>query len=156
MEIARQQLHAGQEELDLNLDPVMAGTAGRPAASTGARVAGMRSQLLWDVLEAGYERVGFRAVDDEAFEDLVLGRIVEPTSKADTLRVLGDIGVRAPSLRTVFRVLVRCVERDYRGTLAKACLAYSARTAPGRASLVLYDCTTLYFETENEDESDED
>ena len=152
MEIARQQLHAGQEELDLNLDPVTAGAPGRPAASTGARVAGMRSQLLWDVLEAAYERLGFRAVDDEAFEDLVLGRIVEPTSKADTLRALGDIGVRAPSLRTVFRVLVRCVERDYRGTLAKACLAYSARTAAGRASLVLYDCTTLYFETENEDD----
>lgn len=73
MEIARQQLHAGQEELDLNLDPVTAGAPGRPAASTGARVAGMRSQRLWDVLEAAYERLGFRAVGYEAFEDLVLG-----------------------------------------------------------------------------------
>jgi hypothetical protein len=89
MEIARQQLHAGQEAFDLNLDPVTAGApgrSGRSAASRVARVAGMRSQLLWDVLEAGYERLGFGAVGDEAFKDLVLGRIVEPTSKADTLR----------------------------------------------------------------------
>jgi hypothetical protein len=149
MEIARQQLHAGQEVLDLDVAsgtaPTTAGVAG------GARVAGMRSQVLWDVLDEAYARLGFDAVGDEAFKALVLGRIIEPTSKADTLRVLEEIGVAAPSLRTVFRALARCVERDYRDTLARACLAQSASTSAGQASLVLYDCTTLYFETENED-----
>jgi transposase len=115
-------------------------------------VAGTRSQLLWDVLAGAYARLGFDAVDDEAFQALVLGRVIEPTSKADTLRVLADIGVPAPSLRTVFRSLARCIEADYRGALATACLAHSASTAAGRASLVLYDCTTLYFETEIEDD----
>lgn len=150
MEIARQQLHAGQEVLDLDADsppgPAAAGSL------SGARVAGTRSQLLWDVLEAAYARVGFDAVGDQTFKALVLGRVIEPTSKADTLRVLADVGVPAPSLRTVFRSLARCLERDYRGTLATACLAHSATTPAGRVSLVLYDCTTLYFETEVEDD----
>jgi hypothetical protein len=115
-------------------------------------VAGTRSQLLWDVLKAAYARVGFDAVGDQTFKALVLGRVIEPTSKADTLRVLADVGVPAPSLRTVFRSLARCLERDYRGTLATACLAHSATTPAGRVSLVLYDCTTLYFETEVEDD----
>jgi hypothetical protein len=150
MEIARQQLHAGQEALDLGTGP---SAARAPAgAVSGPRVAGTRSQLLWDVLAGAYARLGFDAVDDEAFQALVLGRVIEPTSKADTLRVLADIGVPAPSLRTVFRALARCIEADYRGALATACLAHSASTAAGRASLVLYDCTTLYFETEVEDD----
>jgi hypothetical protein len=146
MEIARQQLHAGQEVLDLGADS--------PAASSvsGARVAGTRSQLLWEALEAAYARLGFDAVGDEAFKALVLCRVIEPTSKADTLRVLADVGVPAPSLRTVFRSLVRCLERDYRGTLSTACLAHSSTTPAGQVSLILYDCTTLYFETEIEDD----
>jgi hypothetical protein len=145
MEIARQRLHAGQGVLDF---PATAGQPGLP----GARIVGMRSRLLWDVLTGAYDRLGFSALGDETFKALTLARVVEPTSKADTIRVLDELGVGSPSLRTIFRTLVRSIERDYRDVLAKACLAHSASTAAGRASLVLYDVTTLYFETENEDE----
>jgi hypothetical protein len=150
MEVARQRLHEGQETLDL---PSAAGAPARveQSASPGARVTGTCSQLLWDVLASAYDRLGFDAVGDEVFRSLVLARIVEPTSKADTIRVLDEIGVPAPALRTIFRALARCVERDYRGQLATACLAHSASTAAGRLSLVLYDCTTLHFETDEED-----
>jgi hypothetical protein len=68
----------------------------------------MRSQLLWNVLAGAYARLGFDAIADEAFSALVLTRIIEPTSKADSLRVLEEIGVTAPALRTVFRALGRC------------------------------------------------
>jgi Transposase DDE domain len=150
MELARQQLHAGQEVLDLGtVSPARQAPGG---SVSGPRVAGTRSQLLWNVLAGAYTRLGFDAVDDVVFQALVLGRVIEPTSKADTLPVLADIGVPAPALRTVFRALALCIERDYRGTLATACLAHSAGTAAGQASLVLYDCTTLYFQTENEDD----
>jgi hypothetical protein len=123
-----------------------------PVVAGGGRVVGTASLLLWDVLQAAYDRLGFGVVADEAFKALVLARIIEPTSKADTLRVFNDIGVVGPSLRTIFRTLARSIKRDYRNILAKACLAYSATTAAGRASLVLYDVTTLYFETETEDD----
>ena len=118
----------------------------------GGRVVGTASLLLWDVLADAYDRLGLAAVGDETFKALVLARVVEPTSKADTIRVLSDLGVAAPSLRTIFRALARSIARDYRGRLAKACLAHSASSPAGRASLVLYDVTTLYFETEAEDE----
>lgn len=143
MEVAHQRLHEGQGVLDL------LPAADTPAGSS-ARVVGAFSQLLWDVLGDAYGTLGFDAVgDDEAFKALVLARIVEPTSnaKADTIRVLAEIGVPAPSLRTIFRSLRRAVDGDYRDTLAKACLADYAR-AVGRASMVLYDVTTLCFETE--------
>lgn len=140
MEIAHQRLHPGQETLEFGSD---AGTA------PGAVVTGSRSRLLWDVLSGAYSRLGFDALGDETFAKLALARIVEPTSKADTIRVLAELGVDAPGLRTVFRSLGRCIERDYRSTIAQACWRHSAI---GAASLVLYDVTTLYFETETEDE----
>jgi len=38
---------------------------------------------------------------DEVFRDLLLERIVEPTSKADSLRVLEDTGTASPALSSV-------------------------------------------------------
>ncbi|NDL56664.1 hypothetical protein F7O44_06225 [Phytoactinopolyspora sp. XMNu-373] len=117
---------------------------GRPVvAGAGGRIVGMSSRLLWRVLTDAYTYLGFDAVADEAFKAMVLARIIEPTSKADTIRVLDEIGVKAPSLRTLFRALQRCQDRDYRDTLAKAATGFSARTT-GTASLVLYDCTVRH------------
>ena len=73
-----------------------------------------------------YDRLGFDAVADEAFKQLVLARIIEPTSKADSLRVLDEVGVEHASLRTMFRSLARAQERGYRDTLAAACFAHAS------------------------------
>ena len=134
MEIARQRLREGQQLLDLasaSAEPT------HPAGLAGARVTGTRSGLLWEALTDAYGLLGFEAVRDETFKALVCARVVEPTSKADTIRVLGELGMPAPSLRTIFRALVRCVQRDYRGTLATACLAHAATRAGGALSLVM-------------------
>jgi hypothetical protein len=56
--------------------------------------------------------LGFSAVRDEAFRALVLGRIIEPTSKVGTVRVLTEVGVGAPSRATSQRCLRRIVERS--------------------------------------------
>ena len=96
-----------------------------------------------------YDALGFSAVRDEAFRALVLGRIIEPTSKVDTVRVLTEVGVTAPSRATSQRCLRRIVERDYRDTISHAC--YTHATRGGGLALVLYDLTTLYFETPRED-----
>nr|WP_235856945.1 hypothetical protein [Occultella glacieicola] len=39
-----------------------------------------------------YRLLGFEKLGDEAFRSLVLARIIEPTSKADTIRDLEEIG----------------------------------------------------------------
>ena len=44
---------------------------------------------------------------DAVFRDLVLARIIEPTSKADSLRVLAETGVATVDYRTVTRHLPR-------------------------------------------------
>jgi len=102
---------------------------------------------LWDGLSSAYDQLGFaRAVGgDEVFRQLVLARIIEPTSKADSLRVLAEVGVDAVSYPTLNRRLRGYAAEEFRRKLAAACAAH-ARLGP--ASLVLYDVSTLYFETD--------
>ena len=96
---------------------------------------------------AAYDVLGFdtAAGGDEVFRDLVLARIIEPTSKVDALRVLEETGVAPPSYPTLKRRLPVFAKPDFRQALSAACAAH-ARLGP--ASLVLYDVTTLYFETD--------
>lgn len=123
----------------------------RRTVAAGGRLAGTASLVLWDVLCAAYAHLGFDRLGDEAFRAMVLARIIEPASKAETVRVLEEIGAPHPSLRTLFRALARANDRDYRGLLATAALGHSARTS-GKAALLMYDVTTLHFEVSDEDE----
>lgn len=109
-----------------------------------------RSQLLWDVLTKAYKVLGFDQLRDAAFQQLVLGRIIEPTSKADTIRVLDELGIERVSRRTLFASLARARERDYRTQIASTRFDHSH--ARGGLSLVLYDVTTLYFDAEKKDQ----
>ena len=63
------------------------------------------SGLLWRILEEQYNQLGFTQLEDKVFEALCLARIVEPTSKLDSLRVLADLGVDGIKKTTLFPVL---------------------------------------------------
>ena len=98
---------------------VPAGTgAGRTATARdgGGRVLATGSRLLYDALHAVITSLGFAAVTDEVFCDLVIARIVEPTSLLDSGRVLADLGRPAASYATMKRVLRRAQARKYRDT----------------------------------------
>ncbi|MFL1375863.1 MULTISPECIES: IS1634 family transposase [unclassified Nocardiopsis] len=152
---AQEKLHQGQGVLDLGLaqtsdEPASKKPTATPVAGVGTPIAeSTSSTVLWEALSGVYSRLGFDTVSDDAFKALVLGRIVEPASKVDTIRVLGELGVWAPSRATIGRCLKRAVERDYRTAIAHAC--YQHLTASGPVAMVLYDVTTLHFETDRED-----
>ena len=140
---ARQRLVAGQGELDLGLDAGADGGGPLPIMSS-------RMGHLWDALACAYEVLGFDAATDvdEVFRALVLARIIEPSSKVDSLRVLTEAGISPPSYRTVNRRLPVFATEAWRQAVAAAC---AARAGLGPASLVLYDVSTLYFETDTPD-----
>ncbi len=107
------------------------------------------SGLLWDTLEAVYGKLGFEDIDDLVFKQLVLARIIEPVSKLDTIRVLEELGLDAPSNTSIHRCLSRIVKEEYRESVSEACFRHTNVEA---LSLVLYDVTTLYFEIQKEDD----
>jgi hypothetical protein len=136
---AAARLAAGQTELDLGLSGgVEPGTL--PITSS-------RMSHLWDALCTAYRVLGFESATkgDSVFRDLVLARIIEPTSKIDAARVLEEVGVEAASYATVKRRLRGYALPKWRQSLAAAC---AARAGLGPASLVLFDVSTLYFETD--------
>ena len=108
------------------------------------------SRLLYDTLGVVYDWLGFGIVDDAVFRDLVIARLVEPTSKADAARVLTDLGVDTVSYKTIQRHLSKINTGNYRDAVAAKCFTHAGNR--GGLSLLLYDVTTLYFEAENEDE----
>ena len=87
---------------------------------------------------------------DRAFEQMVLARLVEPSSKAQVPRVLSDLGLEPVTVRTLFRSLARAQERGYRESLSNALFEHVTNTSG--LALCLYDVTTLYFEAEEEDD----
>ncbi len=139
---ARQRLAAGQGELDLGLDT---GAAGGPLPITASRMG-----CLADALEHAYRVLGFDVASggDEVFAQLVLARIIEPVSKVDSLRVLEEAGLAGPSYATLKRRLRAYAKEAWRQRISAACAAHAGL---GRASLVLYDVSTLYFETDQGD-----
>jgi hypothetical protein len=138
---AQQRIAAGQPELDLGLDPA----GGGPLPITSSKM----SHLV-DSLGRAYQVLGFGDATgkDEVFRHLVLARIIEPSSKLDSLRVLEEAGVTPASYRTLKRRLPAYAKEEWRQRLSQACAAH-ARLGP--ASLVLYDVSTLYFGTDQGD-----
>jgi hypothetical protein len=157
-----------QRELDLGITPkaVKAEMVPPPAATLFSdavsepgsrqlvarpRVLKSCSGLLYDTLAGVYASLGFDdAVGDEVFRDLVIARVVEPTSLLDVDRVLAELGRTSASLSTRKRTLRRAYAGGYRDQIAAACFQHACAT--GDVSLVLYDVTTLYFEADKEDE----
>jgi hypothetical protein len=151
--VARQRLAVGQDELDLGLDREPRDAGCTPVRRPGARlpITSTRMAHLWDALSFAYDVLGFSAAagGDEVFRQLVLARIIEPTSKLDSARVLEEVGgVDPPSYRTLLRRLPVYAKDAWRQKIAAAC---AARVGLGPASLVLYDVSTLYFETDAAD-----
>lgn len=106
------------------------------------------SDLLFRVLRTHYHALGFDALDDSDFLHLCVARMVEPTSKLDSLRVLADLGISGLTKDRLYRCLGRIVQDNYRDIIQRACFAATTAQA---LTLVLYDVTTLYFETQKED-----
>ena len=139
--VARQRLHANQDSFDFG--------DGRPEGEA-LPITSTWSRHLWEALCLAYAGLGFDAAcgHDEVFQALVLARVIEPVSKLDTIRVLEEIGIVAPSYRTIVRRLPGYASDEWRQRLAQACAAH---VGLGPATLVIYDVTTLYFEIDEGD-----
>jgi hypothetical protein len=140
--VAAQRIADGQDEL-----PFSVAAKQEPVS---LEITSSRMGRLLDAIAAVYRQLGLDEAcgGDVVFEQLVTARIIEPTSKQDASRVLAEAGVRALSYRTVKRRLPVFARPEWRDRLSGAC---AAAAALGPSALVLYDVTTLWFETDTGD-----
>jgi hypothetical protein len=140
--VAAQRIADGQDEL----------LFGVPARQepVSLEITSSRIRRLLDAVASVYRQLGLDKVcgGDVVFEQLVTARIIEPTSKQDAARVLAEARVRALSSRTVKRRLPVFCAAGVAERLSGACVAAAAL---GPSALVLYEMTTLWFETDTGD-----
>ena len=79
------------------------------------------------------------------YRDLALMRIIEPASKLQTIELLKQYFEVAYAERTVYRLLPKLIE--HQTAIETAAIDLVHRDLKESFSLVLYDVTTLYFES---------
>ena len=134
--------HKQLQENQLELFP-------KPLSSLRVGIKSSFSTLLLETLKQQYEKLGFTKLADEIFELLCIARIVEPTSKFDSLRVLADLGVGQIDQNKLYRCLAKASSLNYRKQISQACFDHVQEQG---LSLILYDVTTLYFQVDETDE----
>jgi hypothetical protein len=134
--------HKHLQENQLELFP-------KPLSSLRIGIKSSFSTLLLETLKQQYEKLGFTKLADEIFELLCIARIVEPTSKFDSWRVLADLGVGQIDQNKLYRCLAKASSLNYRKQISQACFDHVQEQG---LSLILYDVTTLYFQVDEADE----
>jgi len=103
-----------------------------------------------EVLLAALARSGFGALHDPLLCDLALMRLIEPASKLRTVSLLKQYFAVAYGERTVYRALHEMAKQ--KGDAEKIAVTFAKEKLSSDLALVLYDVTTLYFETFEKDE----
>ena len=120
-----------------------------PLSSLRVGIKSSFSTLLLNTLKEEYDKLGFTTLEDEIFELLCIARIVEPTSKLDSLRVLADLGVGHIDKNKLYRCLSKASNRNYRQQISQVCFDHVQKQG---LTLLLYDVTTLFFQVEQGDD----
>lgn len=119
-----------------------------PLATTEYR--GITYAFAYDTLRAVAQACGFDPVQDQLLLDLAILRIIEPTSKLRAIVLLHQYFRASHAERTVYRQLPRLKHR--KANMEAVAVKCAVGTLKSDLGLVLYDVTTLYFETFTADE----
>jgi len=97
-----------------------------------------------------FDQIGFDAIPERLFRDIVIARLVYPTSKAKTVDYLCRYQGKTISTQSIYRFLDR-LNNQY--SLKAQQIAYEHSLSILRhITVVFYDMTSLYFENEDEDD----
>ncbi|MEK6952911.1 MAG: IS1634 family transposase, partial [Nanoarchaeota archaeon] len=98
-----------------------------------------------------FDQIGFNAIQDELFRDLVITRLVYPVSKLKTVDYLFKYrGIHVP-INKVYRYLDK-LQKDQISKIQDISYHYAINVLQADISIVFYDVTTLYFEAQDEDD----
>jgi len=115
-----------------------------------AHYLGVRYNFAYNVLRAVLKDMGWDALKLPLLDDLVCMRIIEPSSKLRAITLLERYFGIVHAERTVYRTLPKFI--THKEKAEKIAVSFAQQTLNLELSLVLYDVTTLYFETFNADE----
>lgn len=98
-----------------------------------------------------YDSIGFQSIQEPLLRQLVLARLVYPYSKLKTVRYLNAALHLNYDVQQLYRYLDK-LQREHKEQIERLSFEHTKKLLGGELSVVFYDVTTLYFETDEEDE----
>ncbi len=112
-----------------------------------ASIRTMGPELIFGQL---FDEIGFQIIPEQLFRDIVVARLVYPTSKLKTTDYLYRYQGKTMNVQEVYRFLDRLNAR-YAEQAKQIAYAHTKKILE-RITVVFYDMTSLYFEAEAEDD----
>lgn len=112
---------------------------------------GFTYSYAYEFLERIYHKFNFHDHLSELFKDLIIARILKPGSKKDTLEFLGTFLNKQHSENILYKVITKH-DAKLKEALEKEIVCRAQKDFGFDFSFVLYDVTTLYFESFKSDE----
>lgn len=103
------------------------------------------------ILDRVFRLTGFDVVDDAILKQLVTSRLCQPMSKAATVDYLKYHFDEDVELQRVYRYLDK-LHNTQKDLVQQISVAHTRKVLGGKIGLVFYDVTTLYFETDYDDD----
>jgi len=94
--------------------------------------------------------IGFDAIPESLFRDIVIARLIYQVSKAKTVKYLYRYRGKTLNVQSIYRFLHR-LSQKYVVQAQEIAYRHSRRILK-RINVVFYDMTSLYFEAEDEDD----
>ncbi|WP_246095624.1 IS1634 family transposase [Saccharicrinis carchari] len=98
-----------------------------------------------------FDEIGFNAIEDELFKQLVIARLCFPASKLRTTDFLSKYHYLSVEAQHIYRYLDK-LHNSQKKIVQDISYAHSLKVLNNEINVVFYDVTTLYFEVDNEDE----
>lgn len=95
-----------------------------------------------------YSRLGFDEYGDDVLKDLIIARIFFPSSKNETRNLLLDSFERKYSLKTIYRHLKATFDDKFKEFIQGKLIDFAKKDLGDSLRLILYDVTTLYFDSQ--------
>ena len=103
------------------------------------------------ILDRVFDLVGFGRIEDKVFRQLVCSRLSFPASKAATVEYLKNHFDDDVDLSKIYRYLDKLNDR-HKSLVQDISVLHTIEVLGGHIGVMFYDVTTLYFETDHEDE----
>jgi len=98
-----------------------------------------------------FDHIGFGAVNDSLFRQLVLSRLIYPVSKLKTSDYLGKYHDLSYPVQQIYRYMDK-LHSTQKELVQQISYEHTRKILGGEIAVVFYDVTTLYFEIDQEDD----
>lgn len=103
------------------------------------------------ILNPVYQKIGFDKINDDILKHLVVSRICQPQSKVATSDYLKSYFDEDVGLNKIYRYLDKLSDTQ-KDKIQEISVNHTRRILGGNIGVVFYDVTTLYFETDEDDD----